>query len=406
MSAVSAPQEAHDAAPLVIVGAGLAGWTTAREFRKLDTNTPIVLVTADSGDFYAKPTLSNACAQKRSADQLVTTPAAKMAETLNLTLRTRTEVRNINTQTQTLTLHTAEGQSQTQTYGQLVLATGAHPIRLPLQGDANADVQSINQLTDLAHFQHTLGAAPKTVLIMGAGLIGCEFANDLLLGGYHVHVVDPSERPLSALLPAGASDQLREALQGLGVVWHFGTTAQSINHHTGATPLAVTLSSGDVVGADVVLSAIGLRADTALASTAGIACARGVVVDEQLQSSAPYVFALGDCAQYASAGARTLPYVMPIMNAARALAATLTGSPTALVFPLMPVSIKTPALPTVVAAPHPAQAGNWVADALDTRSLAAGGAWRFIDPAGQQRGFVLTGGQTSRRMELTKATVL
>ena len=393
---------------LVIVGAGLAGWTTAREFRKLDTSTPIVLVTADSGDFYAKPTLSNACAQKRSAEQLVTTPAAKMAETLNLTLHAHTAVRSIDTQAQTLTLSAADGDTQTQTqpYGQLVLATGAHPIRLPLQVDASADVQSINQLTDLAHFQRTLGAAPKTVLIMGAGLIGCEFANDLLLGGYRVHVVDPTERPLAALLPAAAGEQLRTALQALGVVWHFGATVQAVERSAEATPLAVTLSTGNVLGADVVLSAIGLRADTALASAAGIACERGVVVDDHLQTSAPQVFALGDCAQYASAGARTLPYVMPIMNAARALAATLSGTPTALVFPLMPVSIKTPALPTVVAAPHPAQAGAWVADVLDAAAAQVGGVWRFMDPAGQQRGFVLTGGQTTRRMELAKATVL
>ena len=406
MSAASNPHAAQDAGALVIIGAGLAGWTTAREFRKLDTSTPIVLITADGGDFYAKPTLSNACAQKRSADQLVTTPAAKMAETLNVTLRAHSQVRSIDTQAQTLTLSAADGATHTQPYAQLVLATGAHPIRIGLQGDASADVQSINQLTDLAHFQRTLGAAPKTVLIMGAGLIGCEFANDLLLGGYRVHVVDPTERPLAALLPAAAGDQLGAALHALGAVWHFGATVDAVNRANGSPLLAVTLSSGEVVGADLVLSAVGLRADTALASAAGIACERGVVVNDLLQTSAPYVFALGDCAQYASAGARTLPYVMPIMNAARALAATLTGTPTALVFPLMPVSIKTPALPTVVAAPHPAQAGAWVADALDTAAAQGGGVWRFMDPAGQQRGFVLTGGQTTRRMELAKATVL
>ena len=406
MSAASNPHAAQDAGALVIIGAGLAGWTTAREFRKLDTSTPIVLITADGGDFYAKPTLSNACAQKRSADQLVTTPAAKMAETLNVTLRAHSQVRSIDTQAQTLTLSAADGATHTQPYAQLVLATGAHPIRIGLQGDASADVQSINQLTDLAHFQRTLGAAPKTVLIMGAGLIGCEFANDLLLGGYRVHVVDPTERPLAALLPAAAGDQLGAALHALGAVWHFGATVDAVNRANGSPPLAVTLSSGEVVCADLVLSAVGLRADTALASAADIACERGVVVIDLLQTSAPYVFALGDCAQYASAGARTLPYVMPIMNAARALAATLTGTPTALVFPLMPVSIKTPALPTVVAAPHPAQAGAWVADALDTAAAQGGGVWRFMDPAGQQRGFVLTGGQTTRRMELAKATVL
>ena len=404
MSTVSIPQTGPGATALVIVGAGLAGWTTAREFRKLDANAPIVLVTADSGDFYAKPTLSNACAQKRSAEQLVTTPAAKMAETLNVTLLAHTQVQAIAAQAQTLTLSAADGATQTLAYSHLVLATGAHPINVPLQGDAATLAQSINHLGDLARFQQQLGDTPKTVLIMGAGLIGCEFANDLLQGGHTVHVVDPAERPLAALLPAGAGDQMRAALQALGVVWHFGTTVQALNH--GATGLAATLGNGDVVAADLVLSAIGLRADIALAQAAGIACERGVVVNALLQTSVEQVFALGDCAQYASAGARTLPYVMPIMNAARALAATLAGTPTALVFPLMPVSIKTPALPTVVAAPHPALAGSWTAEALDPEAAQAGGAWRFMDADGQQRGFVLTGKQSTRRMELAKTTVL
>ena len=77
MSAVSIPQTGPGATALVIVGAGLAGWTTAREFRKLDASAPIVLVTADSGDFYAKPGLSNALAQNRTPQQLVSTPAAR-----------------------------------------------------------------------------------------------------------------------------------------------------------------------------------------------------------------------------------------------------------------------------------------------------------------------------------------
>jgi rubredoxin-NAD+ reductase len=151
----------------------------------------------------------------------------------------------------------------------------------------------------------------------------------------------------------------------------------------------------------VVLSAIGLRADTALAAAAGLNCERGIVVDDHLRTSAAHIFALGDCAEYASAGQRTLPYVMPIMNAAKVLAANLAGQPTALTFPLMPVSIKTPAWPIVVSAAHPSVAGEWVADMNE-----ASGVWRFIDNHGVQRGFVLTAKQTARRMELSKSTVL
>jgi rubredoxin-NAD+ reductase len=283
-------------------------------------------------------------------------------------------------------------------------------------------VQSINSLEDFGAFYSSIKSAAnpqetglsssqnesKTVVIMGAGLIGCEFANDLLAAGHTVHVADPSTRPLAALLPAEAGEELAAALAALGVVWHFGATVQAVDSDGaagdiagGSAPLQVTLSDGSRIAAHAVLSAIGLRADTRLAAEAGMACERGVVVDALLQTSAPQVYALGDCAQYASAGQRTLPYVMPIMNAAKALASTLAGTPTALVFPLMPVSIKTPALPIVIAAPHPAQAGGWA-----TGEDGMAGHWRFMDAEGVQRGFTLTGKQTSRRMEQVKATAL
>jgi len=404
MSAAGAP-------PVVIVGAGLAAWTTARELRKLDAAVPIHIVTRDNGDFYAKPTLSNAFGQKRSPDQLVTTAAATMVQNLGVTLRAHTTVTSIDTAAQTLTMEHG-GTSEVLAYGQLVLATGANPIRIPMQGDAAKAVQSVNHLDDFRRFHAELSALlpradgqPHCVLVIGGGLIGCEFANDLLQAGYAVHVVDPASGPLAALLPAAAAEQLRQALQDLGVVWHWGATVQTLQAAAaGAHRFVGTLSDGTSVAADAVLSAVGLRADTALAIQAVLACARGVLVDAHLQTSAPGVYALGDCAQYASAGGRTLPYVMPIMHAARALAATLAGTPTELVFPLMPVAVKTPAMPITVAAPHPDVQGTWTLDPA-TEGAAEGGAWRFVDVDGAQRGFVLTGKQCSRRMEWTKATV-
>lgn len=385
--------------PIILIGAGLAGWTTAREFRKLDPTTPLLLITADSGDFYAKPSLSNALAQGRGPAQLVSTPAAKMAAALNVTLQVQTRVLVIDPVTQVLT--TDHG---TFSYGQLVLATGAQPIRLPLAGDAAHEVLSVNSLDDFALFHARLTAqtadapeaAPaKRVLIMGAGLIGCEFANDLAASGHQVTVVDPSTGPMTALLPSDASAQLRAALTAQGVNWHFGSTVQSVQHTDDATPaLHVILSNGPPARVDIVLSAIGLRANTALAQAAGLACERGIVVNASLQTSAPHIYALGDGAQYASAGSRTLPYVMPIMQAAKALAATLAGTPTEVLFGLMPVAIKTPALPIVVAPPAPGSAGDW--------HSAEPGIWQFIDPQAQVRGFALTGTQTRQRAAQAK----
>ena len=108
---MTSPIASASQAPLVVVGAGLAGWTTVREFRKLDTTTPVVVVTADSGDFYAKPSLSNAMAQKRGPQQMVTTPAAKMAESLNVTLQAFTTVQTISTEDRALTVRSATGES-------------------------------------------------------------------------------------------------------------------------------------------------------------------------------------------------------------------------------------------------------------------------------------------------------
>jgi rubredoxin-NAD+ reductase len=390
--------------PLIIVGAGLAGWTTAREFRKLDTTTPVLLVTADSGDFYAKPSLSNAFAQGRLPAQLVSTPAAKMAETLNVSLLAHTRVEAIDAAAQTLNVRSAGG-LQTLAYRDLVLATGAQPIRVPVQGDAAGEVVSINSLDDFAAFHARLQAiaqAPdaqqRQVLIMGAGLIGCEFANDLAQAGVRVRVVDPGPRALAALLPPEASAALQAALEALGVHFDFGCTVRAVDH--AADRLQVTLATGELVPADAVLSAVGLRADTVLAQAAGLQVDRAIVVNTYLQTSAAHIYSLGDSAQYASAPSllsahgSTLPYVMPIMSAARALAATLAGTPTALAFGLMPVSVKTPALPLVVATAQAGLAGSWAAASV--------GIWHWLDDAGQPRGFVLAGAQTAQRMAQAK----
>ena len=383
--------------PIIIIGAGLAGWTTAREFRKLDKTTPVLLITADSCDFYAKPSLSNAFAQKRDPAQLVTTPAASMAENQNIRLQAHTRVNAIDTTRQIV--HTSGGDFS---YADLVLATGAQPIRVPIAGDAANTVLSVNSLQDFAVFHGRLtrggvaggdGPSKKRVVIMGAGLIGCEFANDLISSGFDVTVVDPASSPIAALLPRGLGEQLRDALASQGVCWQFGSTVQAVDYRTGAAGgLSVQLANGLTLAADLVLSAIGLRADLSLSQAADLACERGVVVDALLKTSTANVYALGDAVQYANG--RTQPYVMPIMHAAKALAATLTGQPTPVQFPLMPVAIKTPALPLVVAAPAPGTEGQWLPSEP--------GIWLFRDADQVVKGFALSGAQTSRRTELAR----
>src|SRR5256885_4546829 len=177
--------------PVVVVGSGLAGYTVARELRKLDTATQIVVVSRDDAGFYSKPMLSNALASGKSAAALVMKPAERMAAELNATVLKRTEVSAADPAARTLTL--ADG--RVLAWRDLVLALGADPIRLALDGDGADEVLSVNDLDDYARFAERLSGV-RRVAILGAGLIGCEFANDLLSRDIAPIVIDLADRPL------------------------------------------------------------------------------------------------------------------------------------------------------------------------------------------------------------------
>ncbi|UUZ46911.1 FAD-dependent oxidoreductase [Massilia sp. B-10] len=205
-----------------------------------------------------------------------------------------------------------------------MLAVGAEPIRLPIGGDAATQVLSVNHIADYAALRARLAAVahPARVLIMGASLIGCEFADDLLEHGHHVTLVDPHPLPLAALAAPSLSRGLADAWRGRALSLRLGTTVASVNHAHGACQ--VSLNDGTQVTADVVLSAVGLRPSVALARTAQLDIRRGIVVDAFGRTSAEGIYALGDCAEYSTgSGARVLPYVAPLLAAARAIAATL-----------------------------------------------------------------------------------
>lgn len=374
-------------APVVIIGSGMAGYTVAREFRRADRDTPLVIISQDHAGFYSKPMLSNALAGGKTAASLVMKPAAKMAEELNADVRSQAPVSRIDTSSHTLTLDNGD----TLIYRDLVLALGADPIPAGLQGDALDRVVSVNDLDDYARFSDLLAGAQR-IAILGAGLIGCEFANDLLSRSITPVVIDPGQQPLSRLLPPQAGERLRDKLQAAGVQFIWGLTAVSANPGDSGSGLTLTLSNGDQLQADLVLSAIGLRPRVALAQAAGLNVGRGIITNGQLATSAPHVYAVGDCAEVMG---HNLPYVMPIMNQGRALAATLSGKPTAVSYPAMPVTVKTPACPTVVCAPPPLSEGQWHEQVSDEAIEA-----RFVHADGTLLGFALLGNATSQRQAL------
>ena len=242
--------------PLIILGTGLAGYTLAREFRKLDAERPLWLITQDDGRSYSKPMLSNGLSKGKSADDLGMATAEAMAAQLNATIRTDVQVFAIDRAQRTITVG-----SEVVEYGDLVLAIGAAVFRPPLEGDGDDKVFSVNDLEDYARFRAALGEQGRRVLIIGGGLIGCEFANDLAASGYQVELVEPMGRPLPTLLPERASEAVASGLRSLGVNFHFaGVTAVNL----AGDGVRATLSDGSTVDADLVLSAIGLVALLAL----------------------------------------------------------------------------------------------------------------------------------------------
>lgn len=329
-------------APLVIVGAGLAAYTLAREWRKLDSETPLVIVTSDDGAGYYKPNLSNALSKQQTADDLIQTTATQAAEQFQAQILTHTEVTAIDTVTRSL--HLSKGQPLS--WGRLVLALGAEPMHPPLEGDAVDQVHSINDRADFAAFQQALNGQ-RRVTIMGAGLIGCEFANDLAGAGFEVEVAAPSESLLTGLVPPAVGQALQHELETLGVRFHLGPLASRVDHHPEGG-LKVSLTNGRCLQAEVVLSAVGLTPRIRLAREAGLAVHKGIVVNRTLQSSQADIYALGDCAEV---DGLNLMYILPLTFAARALAKTLAGEPTEVSWPAMPVTVKTPACPVIAYPP-------------------------------------------------------
>lgn len=372
--------------PIVIVGSGLAGYTLLKEIRKRDADTPVTLVTVDDGAFYSKPNLSNAFATNRTAAALASASAEKMAADQKATVLAHTRVTAIDTARHRIRTETGELE-----YAKLVLALGADPFAHGLAGDAASEVLMVNDLADYAVFRDAVEGKQR-VAVLGGGLIGCEFANDLAHAGFAVEVVHLGDWPLERLLPVEAGQRLADALAALGVTWHFGRTGKQVDRTP--TGYRITLDNGDTVEADVVLSAIGLKPRTLLAQAAGIQTGRGIQTNALLETSAADVYAMGDCAEVEG---QNLPYVQPLLLQARALAATLTGTPTPVVYPAMPVMVKTPAHPVAVLPPRIGAAGSWKVDCFEGGVCAL-----YVGEAGELRGFALTGSETSRRNTLAK----
>ena len=367
--------DAEDCKPIVIIGTGLAGYNLAREYRTHDITSPLMLVTADDGQFYYKPNLSTGYANNKSPDELVTASAETMATNLNAEILTHTEVRSIDVAGKTIDV---DGRKID--FSQLVFATGASNIEIPVEGNASHKMYSVNNLMDYRNFRNAMDGMSK-ILIIGAGLVGSEYANDMILSGYEVDVVEAMGTVLGNLLPNEASVTVQGKLEDAGVRYHFNTTVERIDKK--GEGVVATLVNGTRIDADLVLCSIGVRPDLTLAKSAGLKTNRGIITNRSLETNAKDIYAVGDCAEV---DGNLLYYVAPLNSSIKVLAKKLANQDAEVNYGVMPVLVKTTIYPVVVNPPRLGSEGNWEITS-DTDGVLA----KYMSPTGQQLGFALTG---------------
>ncbi|AWI74914.1 rubredoxin-NAD(+) reductase [Parazoarcus communis] len=368
--------------PIVIIGSGHAGYSLAAAVREQNDKVEIVVLTRESGHLYSKPALSIATSQGHSAEELMDEAPFQIEKRLNIRIYPHCEVRRIDADA-----HVVDTSFGPMPYGQLVLALGASPIRLDVAGRRDA-MLSINNLDDYAAFQRQLRHGAK-VAIIGDGLIGCEFANDLASSGAEVSVIGIGKWPLERAMPEEAGRCLQQALSARGVRWHLQNSVVSVDGDEGAW--RITLASGEQVDATAIISAVGLAPNVDLAADCGIDTARGIRTDARLRTSQPDIYALGDCIEI---DGRPAPYLAPINLGVKALSQTLLGRPTEVQYPPMPVMVKTPATPITLLLP-PSVVGKWHSTATENGFCCA-----YHDDSGRMCGFALIGeaAQEKRRV--------
>ncbi|MFT6975715.1 MAG: rubredoxin-NAD+ reductase, partial [Bermanella sp.] len=191
-------------APLIVIGTGLAGYNLVKEFRKLDADREVILLTSDDGRQYSKPMLSTGFSKQKDDNGLAMNDAGVMAVQFKAEIRTFQTITKIDADNQIVYVN-----NDAIHYGELVLALGAAPINLPIKGSEFA--LHVNDLMDYQVFYQAV-QGKKRVAVIGAGLVGSEYAHDLASAGYGVDLIAPEQQPLTNLIPDVCGQALIPAL--------------------------------------------------------------------------------------------------------------------------------------------------------------------------------------------------
>ena len=270
-----------------IIGGGGAGNAAAEELRHLGFEGPITLIDPDGDAPYDRPNLSKDYLAGKAPEEWIPLHPRTYYEELDIELLQRRRVTALDAGRKRVVLDDGTMRE----FGAVVLATGAEPVTLTMPDDHGPPIHYLRTLADSRAIIRAAEGARRAV-VLGASFIGLEVTAALRARNIEVHVVAPGRRPLERVLGGEVGDFIRMLHESHGVVFHLGQTASALR------PATVVLANGEHLAADVVVAGVGVRPLTGLAANAGLRVDNGIVVNSDLETAAPGVFAIGDAARW------------------------------------------------------------------------------------------------------------
>lgn len=271
-----------------ILGGGVAALSAAKAIRETDPSGMIVLITNENALPYARPMLTKQLLGNVSAADLALESAAWYdAPGRDITVLTGRTVSAINTEQKTITL--ADG--LVFSYDKLIYALGAKCFIPPFQGSNRQNVIAVRTAEDMQRVRE-LARTARTAAVIGGGVLGLEAAWALRQGGLDVTVLEFETQIMSRQIDSAAAEHIVSAMDEHGVKLLTGVSTASVDNE------GLHLTDGRTIPADIVIVSAGVRANAEIASAAGIRVDRKIIVNAQMATSAPDVYAAGDCAAY------------------------------------------------------------------------------------------------------------
>ncbi|MBF1868649.1 NAD(P)/FAD-dependent oxidoreductase [Pseudomonas aeruginosa] len=278
---------------LVMVGNGMAGVRTLEELLKLNSDFyDITVFGAEPHPNYNRILLSPVLAGEQTFEEIVLNDLNWYAENGIKLLLDRKVVQIDRVRRRVVAADGSEAE-----YDRLLLATGSVPFILPIPGNR---LQGVIGYRDIADTQAMIDCSRthSHAVVIGGGLLGLEAANGLKQRGMDVTVVHLSDWLLERQLDRTAGKLLQGALEARGIRFRLNTQTQELMDNGSGRVCAVQFNDGDVIPADLVVMAAGIRPNTELAESAGIPCNRGILVNDTLQTYDPRIYAVGECANH------------------------------------------------------------------------------------------------------------